>query len=166
MTTLPTIGDMNSLVPVLKIWQKQLNPVVQKPPVLRSPFNFRGVGSGTGNALSWEPVTNADGYEIQSSTNGDFFAAPILATLSNSVAVGYFDSLGAAGIKRYYRVRATGTVGGAQHAVKGTWTAPITSTSGSGSTTYDTTSGSSGHGGWNPPGGIGGGSKIAGTDFF
>jgi hypothetical protein len=154
--SLPTINSLESLLPMLKIWQQTINPAISVPPIPRSPFNFRAMGGATGTigiALSWEQVAGADGYQIQSSPTGDFSTAPIVATLSSISATSFFDNTIVTGVKRWYRIRSTsGTIANPQ-SVQGTWTAPIYATSGSGTTTYDTVSSSTGinngNRGWN-----------------
>lgn len=152
MPSLPGINSLQELLPTLKIWQQRMNTVIDTPVAPRSPFNFQAVGGvvgATGITLSWEIVKGADGYEIQSSPTGDFSTAPIIAALTSPVATSWFDSTITTGVKRYYRIRSTVGTTNAPHTIKGQWTAPIFVTSGSGTTTYDQTSGgSSGTGGW------------------
>lgn len=152
MPSLPSINSLQQLLPTLKIWQQTINPSVNAPTPPRTPFNFRAIGGAsgaTGVTLNWELVRGADGYQVQSSPTGDFSNASIVATLNSAAAISWFDSTIASGVKRYYRIRATtGTVNQPQ-SVFGVWSAPISSTSGNGTTSYDQTSGSSGSGGWN-----------------
>jgi hypothetical protein len=144
MAQLPTINSLEQLLPNLKLWQQTINPTLNLPTVPRSPFNFRASGGAvgsTGVALSWEVVKGADGYEIQSSTNGDFSTAPVIATLTTNLAMSWFDSTVITSVKRWYRIRSTNGTTRAPHYLKGIWSAPIIATSGSNTTTYDQTSG-------------------------
>lgn len=152
MQSLPLPTSLEELLPILKIWQQAINPVVAAPLPPRSPFNFHAIGGAagaTGITLRWEPVAKADGYEIQSTTNGDFSTAITIATLSSSVATGFFDSTIVTGVKRYYRIRSTSGTLAMPQSVKGIWTAPIIAASGSGVTVYDQMSYKTGPGGWN-----------------
>jgi hypothetical protein len=152
MNTLPQINSLEELLPALKIWQQTLNPVISTPPIPRSPFNFHATGGAAGAigiTLNWEQVSGADGYQIQSSTTGDFSTAPIVATLSSISATSFFDNTVVTGVKKYYRIRSTsGTLSNPQ-SVQGVWTSPISASSGSGTTVYDQVSNSSGTNGWN-----------------
>jgi hypothetical protein len=82
-------------------------------------------------------VPGATGYEVQVSQNGDFSTAPIVATSSDPSATSHVDNTITNGVKRWYRVRSTAGTTNQPNAVKGRWTAPVISTSGSGTTTYD-----------------------------
>jgi hypothetical protein len=138
MRNLPNINTLEEAIPTLKVWQQTLNQVVSSPPPPRTPFNFQaqeGATGVTGIALSWELVRGADGYEIQMSTTGDFSTASIIATLTSAVANTYFDNTISTSVKRYYRIRATAGTANSPHSVKGIWSAPISQTSGSGTTT-------------------------------
>ena len=151
---LPTIQNTAHIVLQLKQWQAKLNGVLRNPNPLRSPVNFRAASasSATNIALSWDAIPNADGYEIESSTNGDFSAFETGATpivIGNGTQTTYSDAVGAASQSRWYRIRATSSVNSDRHASKGTWTAPIKATSGSGTTVYDQVSHAAG---WNVPG--------------
>lgn len=160
--SLPSINSLEHAIPTLKIWQQRLNTLTRAPVPLRTPFNFRAAGGttgATGITLSWEVVKGSDGYEVQSSPTGDFSNAPIIATLTSQVATSFFDSTGATAVKRYYRIRTTTGTNSAPRTVKSQWTAPINATSGSGVTTYDSTSATSGVGGWNRGGNPGIGSR-------
>jgi hypothetical protein len=164
--SLPGINSLQELLPALKIWQQSLTPVISAPVPPRSPFSFSangGAAGATGITLNWEVVRGADGYEVQSSTNGDFSAAPIIAALQSVVATSFFDSTVVTNIKRYYRMRATNGSHAAPHSIKGAWTAVISATSGSGTTTFDQVSKSSGTGGWNAGNNPGIGSRFTGT---
>src|SRR6266550_4875570 len=151
---LPTITSMEMAIPALKIWQQSLNSALNTPTPPRTPFNFTAAGGAagaTGITLNWEIVKDADGYEIQCSPTGDFSAAAIIATLTSIAATSYFDSTIVTTIKRYYRIRATAGSTNQPHVVKGIWSSPIAATSGSATTTYDQTSGTSGNTGYNRP---------------
>jgi hypothetical protein len=152
---LPTITDNASIIPYLKLWQTKLNQVVKQPNVPRSPFNFQAAGGAAGSqstVLNWEPVPGADGYEIQSASDGNFTLSLNLIPITSGVQTSYFDSVGATSTARYYRIRATAGTSNQPQVTKGTWSAPIIGTTGGG-TTYDNVSSTSGNGGWNPPGG-------------
>lgn len=158
MSSLPTINSLDQAVSQLKVWQQSLNQVVSIPKAPRTPFNFQAAGAAagvTGIPLSWEQVSGADGYEIQMSQTGDFSSAGIIATLPSPAATSYFDNTISTGAKRYYRIRATSGTTNQPQSVKGIWSAPITQTSGSPTTTYDTSSATSGAAGWNRPSGTG-----------
>jgi hypothetical protein len=151
---LPPVSSMGSFVSTLKIWQQKLNPGLISPPQPRTPFNFRASGGPTGaNAilLNWEQVRGADGYQIQMSTTPDFSNATIVATLRSPVATAWVDVTDTTGAQRWYRIRSTAGTVRRRQSVVGIWSAPVSSTSGNNSTTYDQTSGSSGPGGWNRP---------------
>lgn len=160
MSTLPTITSYADMLQKLEAWRQVLTPSASSTPITpRSPFNFSaqgGVAGTTGILLTWERVPHADGYEIQSSPNGDFSSVGVSVAIDNGSQTSYFDSLGVASTQRYYRIRATNGTIAQPHTVKGTLTAPINATSGSGVTSYDNVSNGSGHGAWNPPGGSGG----------
>jgi hypothetical protein len=151
MSSLPIISSLEQLLPTLKIWQQTLNPLTNTPVPPRPPFNLRATGGAsgaTGITLNWELVTGADGYEIQSSSTGDFSNASIIATLTNIASTSWFDSTTVTSVKKYYRIRATIGTTNAPHSIKGAWSASISNTSGSGTTTYDQTSGNTGTGGF------------------
>lgn len=142
MSSLPVISSLEQLLPALKLWQQTLNPSVNVPPQPRIPFNFRS-SSGIGTphtTLQWESVQGADGYQIQSSSNGDFSTpttATIIAALRGQTSTSWTDALSASGVKRWYRIRATaGTVNQPQ-VIFGVYSAPIIATSGSGAIVYD-----------------------------
>lgn len=154
MPSLPTIHSANEAPRKLKIWQQQLNPVVNQPKAPRTPFNFQASGGAAGvlgNQLSWDRVQGADGYQIQMSSTGDFSSAQVIATLTSPVATSYFDNTVQSAVKRYYRIRSTSGTTNQPQSVQGIWSAPISQTSGSATTSYDTVSGSSGRSGWNSP---------------
>lgn len=151
MSSLPIISSLQELLPTLKIWQQTINPTINTPVPPRAPFNLHAIGGtagATGITLNWEVVSGADGYEIQSSSTGDFSSAPIIATLTNVASTSWFDNTAVTNIKKWYRIRATIGTTNAPHAIKGAWSAPIFNTSGSGTTVYDQTTGTSGSGGW------------------
>lgn len=134
---LPTITSPQQLLGGLKQWQQQLNPAVSLPPEPRAPFNLR-ISSGTAtNSLSWEKVSGAQGYEVQVSQNGDFTSAPIITTPSDSSATSHVDPTIVNGVKRWYRIRTTTGTANQPGLLKSAWSAPVISTSGSGTTTYD-----------------------------
>jgi len=154
MPQLPVINSLEQLLPSLKVWQQALNPTLNLPVAPRTPFNLRATGGAagaTGITLNWDIVKGADGYEIQSSSNGDFSTAAIVATLTNGAATSWFDNTQVTSVKRWYRIRATNGTTQSPHYVKGPWSAPINNTSGSATTVYDQTSGTSGasQNGWN-----------------
>lgn len=158
---LPTIHSAKEF-PKLKIWQQSLNRVIDQPKAPRTPFNFQASGGAAGvlgNSLSWDRVLGADGYQIQMSQTGDFSFAAVIATLTSPVATSYFDNTVSSSVKRYYRIRATAGTTNQPQSVQGIWSAPISQTSGSATTSYDTVSGSSGNAGWNRP--SGGGARKA-----
>lgn len=157
--SVPAITSLNDIVSKLNLWRQQINPLVSQPILPRSPFNFQaqgGIAGTTGILLGWDQVPHADGYEIQSSPTGDFSTVGVSVVIDNGAQTSYFDSLGVASTKRYYKIRATGGTVAQPHTIKGTLTAAISATSGSGTTSYDNTSHQSGGGAWNPPGGSGG----------
>ena len=134
---LPTITSPQQILGGLKQWQKQLEPSVSLPVEPRPPWNLRITGGTSANTLSWETVPGATGYEVQVSQNGDFSTAPIVATSSDPSATSHVDNTVTNGVKRWYRVRSTADTTNQPNAVKGRWSAPVISTSGSGVTTYD-----------------------------
>lgn len=151
--TLPAIESNDQIISTLRLWRQQLNPVVNQPSRRRTPFNFRAssVAGALGILLSWENVRGADGYTIYYSANGDFSARSVLITLKDSAQISYFDNIGTSGVKRYYRIASTaGTVNQPQSVI-GIQSATISQTTGSGTTSYDNTSHTSGSGGWNRP---------------
>ena len=161
--SLPTITSLEQMLPALKIWQQKLNSVLNSPVAPHAPFNFAASGGATGATgitLSWAIVKGADGYELQFSTNGNFSTAAIIGILGRIDATSFFDSTTVTSVKRYYRVRATAGTKNQPHSVKGAWSAPISVTSGSGATTYDSTSHTSGRTGWNRPINSGAGSRF------
>lgn len=120
-------AHLAQLLPVLK-------PIAVRPVPPRTPWNFRATANSSGNALSWESVPGADGYELQMTTNGDFSTA---STVFAGAATTFTDAV-ASGTKRWYRVRPFARTR-QDEIVPGTWSAPLISTSGSGTTTYDQT---------------------------
>lgn len=161
MPALPTIHSANEAPRKLKIWQQQLNPVVNQPKPAATPFNFQAAGGASGVlgiSLSWNRVPGADGYQIQMSPTGDFSSAAIIATLTSPVATSYFDNTVQSSVTRYYRIRSTSGTTNQPQSVQGIWSAPISQTSGSATTSYDTVSGSSGNAGWNRP--LGGRARL------
>lgn len=149
--SLPAITSMEQLLPALQIWRQTIQPAISTPSPPRSPFNFRATsGSGSvGIVLNWDLVSGADGYIIQTSPNGDFSNATTLAQISNGAQTSFFDNTPATGTKKYYKIASTaGTISQPQ-SVTGIYSAPISITSGSGGTSFDNTSGSSGTDGWN-----------------
>jgi hypothetical protein len=153
MSSLPTITNQAQMLQYLQIWRQQLNPVVSSPPKLRSPFNFRAsspVGT-VGIQLQWEPVPGADGYIIEFSSTGDFSGANTLVAIHSGTQTSYFDNIGTASVKRWYRIQTTSGTASQPQSVEGNTSAPINATTGSGSTTYDGTSGTTGGDGWNKP---------------
>jgi hypothetical protein len=94
---LPSIfkNHLAQLLPVLKPIAVQ-----QVPP--RTPFNLRVTGGAAGNALAWENVPAADGYEVQMSETGDFSSAP---TVFSGNATAFADVHTTIGTKRWYRIR-------------------------------------------------------------
>lgn len=155
MSSLPVISSLEQLLPALKIWQQAINPVINTPVAPRAPFNFHAVGGAagaTGITLNWESVKGADGYEIQSSTTGDFSTAPIIATLTNLASTSFFDSTAITSVKKWYRIRSTTGTTNSPHSIKGIWSSPIFNTSGSGTTSYDQTTGGGGWSGGRNPG--------------
>jgi len=152
MTTLPTITGPGNLYSNLKLWQQTINPVVNAPRPPRSPFNFsaKSVAATTGILLSWELVKGADGYKIYFSDNGDFSShSQLLIQITNVAQTNYFDNIGVTGQKRWYRISATTGTANAPQSVEGTQSAPISNSTGSGTTSQDNTSHTSGSGGWN-----------------
>lgn len=119
---------LQQLLPALK--RNNVQPVQPRPP-----FNLRVKGATTGNAVSWETVPGADGYELQASSNGDFSTAPLI---SSGAATAYTDVVGS-GTKKWYRVRSTSGTPSQPNLIKGNWSAPVISTSNSGTTSYDQT---------------------------
>jgi hypothetical protein len=134
---LPTITSPQQILGGLKRWQQQLDPSVSLPVEPRPPWNLRITGGTALNSLSWEPVPGAGGYEIQVSQNGDFSNAPIIATPTDGGATSHVDNTAVNGVKKWYRVRSTAGTTNQPNALKGLWSAPVISTSGSGTTTYD-----------------------------
>lgn len=153
MANLPTINSLEELLPALKVWQQKLRPVVGVPKAPRTPFNFRASSgaSATGNALSWEFINGADGYVVYRSDNGNFSNPSIIARITDAKQLSYFDGLGASGITKYYRIAGTAGTDNQPQVIVGKQSATIKATSGSGTTTFDQTSGSSGNTGWNHP---------------
>lgn len=153
---------MSQILQNLQIWRQQLNPIVATPAKLRSPFNL--VASSptgtTGILLQWNSVRGADGYVIEYSTNGDFGAGNVLAKITNGAQTAYFDDLNASGVKRWYRITTTSGTVSAPQSVLGNTSAPVSATSGSGTTSYDNTSGTSGNDGWNRPINTGGHREV------
>lgn len=136
---LPTIHDPRQLIPYLKRWQRQLAPSVQRAIPPRVPFNFRATSGAVGTTqivLDWEQVKGADGYEIQYSPSGDFSNA-VSISVQNERQVSYVDDIGTTAVLRYYRIRATAGTHDHKQQGKSRWSAPISVTSGAGSTTYD-----------------------------
>jgi len=161
--TLPTITAMEQLLPALKIWQQQLNPVVNSPVAPHAPFNVAAAGGAagaTGITITWGVLPGVDGYEVQMSPNGDFTNATVIATLTNLAATSTFDSTVVTGVKRWYRVRGTAGTRNQPHTVKGIWSAPVAATSGSGLVTHDQTTFTSGATGWNRPTNPGVGNRV------
>lgn len=159
--SLPTINTLDRAVSQLKVWQQSLNPVLATPKAARTPFNFQAAGGATGVlgiTLSWEAVPGADGYEVQMSPTGDFSTAVTIVNLTSAAATSFYDNTATSAVKRYYRIRSTSGTTSQPHSVPGIWSAPISQTSGSGNTTHDTVSFSSGNQGWNGPRG---GSRLA-----
>lgn len=151
--SLPTITNLSNAVQYLKIWQQQLNPVVSSPKPPRSPFNLvtKSVAGTTGIALSWETVRGADGYVIYYSDTGDFSANNVLTKITNPAQKGFFDDLNASGKTRYYKIASTAGTQNAPQSVLGNTSAPISATTGVTATSSDTTSHTTGGGGWNRP---------------
>jgi hypothetical protein len=81
---LQTITTPHQILGGLKQWQQQLDPSVSLPVEPRPPWNLRITGGISTNALSWEKVPGAQGYEVEVSQNGDFSNAPVVATSSDS----------------------------------------------------------------------------------
>src|ERR1700734_3330192 len=88
-------NHLAQLLPVLK-------PISVQPLPPRTPFNLRVTGGSAGNALSWETVPGADGYEIQMSPNGDFSQA---TTVYSGNATAFTDVHITTGTTRWYRAR-------------------------------------------------------------
>jgi hypothetical protein len=165
MNSLPAINSLQELLPALKLWQQTLNTVINNPVPPRPPFNFHANGNAagaTGVTLNWEVVSGADGYDIQSSPNGDFSNASIIASLTSPAATSWFDSTAVTSVKRYYRIRSTIGTNNSPHTIKGQWSAPIFNSSGSGTIVYDQVSGASGTGNWS----TGRNSGIGARRFF
>lgn len=120
------LAILQQLLPALKAATSQ-------PIAPRVPFNLQATGTTGANTVSWETIPGADGYELQSSSNGNFANAPIIAS---GKATSFTHTL-TSGTKRWYRVRGTSGSATQPQAIKGPWSAPITSTSNSGVTTYD-----------------------------
>ena len=141
-TKLPTIARNADLLIGLKVWQRTLSPNLIRPRSFRPPFNFRAstpTATGTGITLDWSTVRGADGYEIQRSSNGDFSTGYTIIVIYSGRQESHFDSLGATGTQRWYRIRATGGNALAKHSIKGAWSSVIKATSNDGTTTYDGT---------------------------
>ena len=149
--SLPTIRSPQQLIPGLKIWQQRLSRVVERPRFLRSPFNFRATGSTDGNLLEWTAVSGADGYEILRSDSADFGGSVVTFPVDSGNQESYFDAIGATSIAKYYKIRATSGTRSEPHGSKGRLSAAISATTGSGTTTRDTVSHTTGEGGWNAP---------------
>jgi len=160
MPALPTITTLQALLPSLKIWQQKIQPALGNVPVPRCPFNFRASGGPTGTTfvvLNWEQVSGTDGYEIQASSTGDFSTATTIATFKSPVATAYVDSTVTTGVQKWYRIRSTAGTLAKPQSVTSVWSAPVSNTSGSGTTSYNPINNNSGRGGWNPPSRGGGG---------
>jgi len=155
MPALPTITTLQALLPSLKIWQQKIQPVLGNVPTPRCPFNFRATGGPTGTTfvvLNWEEVSGTDGYEIQASSTGDFSTATTIATFKSPVATSWVDTTITTGVQRWYRIRSTAGTLAKPQSVFSVWSAPITSTSGNNTTSYNPIDNNSGgNGGWNPP---------------
>jgi len=152
--SLPIVYSLAELIPTLKVWQQSLNLPLRLPQLPRIPFNFRATSGPAGTliiTLRWERVVGSDGYQLQSSMNGDFSSvnvAPILATIRGSEAIIWVDSPGIS-TKRWYRIRATAGTASQPQSVLSPWSAPIIQISGSGNVVYDQVSSTAGVNGWN-----------------
>jgi hypothetical protein len=119
--SLPTITTPNQVLPALKIWQQKLAVTLQKPQLVRPPWNLQASSITGSNSilLGWDAVKGADGYVIYGSSSGDFSSDnQVLKVQRSPVAVSWVDTLPATGITRYYRVASTsGTVADPQSAI-------------------------------------------------
>jgi len=125
---LPNITQTSDILQRLQTWRITLqNALRQNAPARQPqvPFNFQATNARGGITLSWAAVPGADGYEIQSSSNGDFSTANIVV-VGSQAQTSLFDSLGGPPTTRYYRIRSTAGTANAPHSVKGSWSASIT----------------------------------------
>jgi hypothetical protein len=134
---LQTITSPHQIVGGLKQWQQQLNPFRLAPRGATAPVepSYRRRHIDKRSLLGKGP--RAHGYEVQVSSNGDFLNAPIITTSSDSSATTHVDNTIVNGVKRWYRIRTTTGTTNQPGLLKSLWSAPVISTSGSGTTTYD-----------------------------
>ena len=133
--SLPALVSLEQSLPILKQWQQQANDALALPPAARPPFNLRATGTAGHIVLNWEQVVGADGYEIQSTANGDF-SLSATSTVRGANTTTFPDATLQAGDTRWYRVRSTAGTNNNPQVVKGQWSAPVKQIVG-GATIYD-----------------------------
>jgi len=130
--TLPTITTLSDFVRVMKKWQTQLNPLLKNPKTPHAPWNFAATRQRGGILLTWTSLsgTDADGYQILRSDNGDF-SSPLVIPVTNAQQNSYFDSLGGSTgsttpITKWYRIRATNGTAQNPHSIIGILSGSVT----------------------------------------
>jgi hypothetical protein len=140
---IPTITDTRQLARYLKNWERGITPSLQVARTPKIPWNLKAEGKTNGILLTWNTVPGADGYEILRSANAD----PDFSTTTNITIIAvrqaqqdsYFDDLGAASVKRHYKIRATAGTISKPYSVAGPFSGIVTETSDSGTSDSDTT---------------------------
>lgn len=126
--TIPVITS----IPELTQWRTALKKKIKKVVAPAVPWNFQVVSKQGGNYLTWAAVTDADGYEVDISTSGDFVSDVVTVSLTSPSQTAYFDSTptsnGATPAARSYRVRATAGTITEPHSVKGINSGAVRST--------------------------------------
>jgi len=117
--TVRSVSRPEDVVWSLKTWERNLRRTVARPPILKPPRNFSATSQRGGIQLSWRPDSEAVGYEIVRSLNGDFSeednANIVVLTVIGGSFSSFFDGVSGSGAstaqKRYYRMRSLSSVG-------------------------------------------------------
>lgn len=123
---LPTVSRDTDLLPALKVWQRTLGVGVKSVKVPTIPFNFAAQGKVGGVQLSWAKSSDATGYELTWSESSDLSSAPSIS-ISGGNQTTFFDSIGASGVTRFYKLRAVNSNG--KKTARSAYTGLVSSTS-------------------------------------
>ena len=133
--TLPTPTSIQDVPRILKKWQTQLNPLLSQVKTPHAPYNFQATRARGGIQLSWKTIagTDADGYQIQRSDDGNF-SNPTIFTIAGANQGTFLDSLGGTAggtgpITKFYRIRATNGTQANPQSVFGVLSGTITTSS-------------------------------------
>src|SRR4029077_5168258 len=127
--SLPALVSLEQSLPILKQWQQQANDALALPAAARPPFTLQARGNGTQIILSWEVVQGADGYELQTSSNGDFSTVTNILSLKGANTTGFTDASLVPGATRCSRSRSPAGADNNPQVVKGQWSAPVQTSS-------------------------------------